>query len=155
MSLYAFHLGQIISTVLGQVDHGDQDGNAARTRIRDETSETNHTQKRRFRYGAISRTKEPNLAVLRCLYGWEIVLLGVVDYWGVRNSYHQYFSRKWSWHTHDYMSICGLQLEMNSSGPILVFFRNLFDRNIIGIHLSMLFLIWCTCKIVNILWLKC
>ena len=36
MSLYAFHLGQIISTVLGQVDHGGQDGNAARTRIRDE-----------------------------------------------------------------------------------------------------------------------
>ena len=42
MSLYAFHLGQIISTVLGQVDHGGQDGNAARTRIRDETSETDH-----------------------------------------------------------------------------------------------------------------
>ena len=33
MSLYAFHLGQIISTVLGQIDHGGQDGNAARTRI--------------------------------------------------------------------------------------------------------------------------
>ena len=29
MSLYAFHLGQIISTVLGQVDYGDQDGNNA------------------------------------------------------------------------------------------------------------------------------
>jgi hypothetical protein len=29
MSLYAFHLGQIISTVLGQVDHGSQHGNAA------------------------------------------------------------------------------------------------------------------------------
>ena len=54
MSLYAFHLGQIISTVLGQVGHDDQDGNAARTRIRDETSETNHTQKRRFRYGCYS-----------------------------------------------------------------------------------------------------
>ena len=26
MSLYAFHLGQIISTVLGQVDHGGQNG---------------------------------------------------------------------------------------------------------------------------------
>ena len=25
MSLHAFHLGQIISTVLGQVDHGGQD----------------------------------------------------------------------------------------------------------------------------------
>jgi hypothetical protein len=47
MSLYAFRLGQIISTVLGQVDH-DHDGklgNAARTPIRDETSETDHTQK--------------------------------------------------------------------------------------------------------------
>ena len=47
MSLYAFHLGQIISTVLGQVDHGGQDGNAARTRIWDEPSETDYTQKRR------------------------------------------------------------------------------------------------------------
>ena len=27
MSLYAFHLGQIISTVLGQVDHDGQHGN--------------------------------------------------------------------------------------------------------------------------------
>ena len=52
MSLYAFHLGQIISTVLGQVDNGGQDGNAARTRIRDKTSETDHTQKQRFCYGA-------------------------------------------------------------------------------------------------------
>ena len=53
---------------------------------------------------------------------------------------------------HGHMSICGLQLEINSSGPILVFFLNLFDRNIIGTYLSMLLLIWC--KIVNILWLK-
>jgi hypothetical protein len=37
MSLYAFHLGQIISTVLGQVDHDGQHGN--RTPIRGETSE--------------------------------------------------------------------------------------------------------------------
>jgi hypothetical protein len=34
MSLYAFPLGQIISTVLGQVDHDGQHGNAARTPIR-------------------------------------------------------------------------------------------------------------------------
>ena len=74
MSLYAFHLGQIISTVLGQVDHGGQD-NAAR--IRNETSETNHTQKRRFRNGAICRTIKA-LAILRCLCGSEMVLLGVV-----------------------------------------------------------------------------
>ena len=77
MSLYAFYLGQIISTVLGQVDHGGQDGNAPRSRIRDETSETDHTQKRRFRHGAICRTINA-LAILRCLYGSEIVLLGVV-----------------------------------------------------------------------------
>ena len=56
MSLYAFHLGQIISTVLGQVDHDGQHGNAARTPIRDETSETDHTQKRRFRHSAIYQT---------------------------------------------------------------------------------------------------
>ena len=51
-----FHLGQIISTVLGQIDHGGQDSNAARTRIRDETSETDHTQKRCFCHGALCRT---------------------------------------------------------------------------------------------------
>ena len=56
MSLYAFHLGQIISTVLGQVDHDGQHGNAARTPIRGETSETDHTQKRRFRHTAIYQT---------------------------------------------------------------------------------------------------
>ena len=55
MSLYAFRFGQIISTLLGQVEHGDQDGNATRIRIRDETSETDHTQKRRFRHGATCR----------------------------------------------------------------------------------------------------
>ena len=32
MSLYAFHLGQIISTVLGQVDHDGQHGNAGTKR---------------------------------------------------------------------------------------------------------------------------
>ena len=45
MSLYAFHLGQIISTVLGQVGHDGQHRNAAPTTIRGETSETDHTQK--------------------------------------------------------------------------------------------------------------
>jgi hypothetical protein len=48
MSLYAFHLGQIISIVLGQVDHDGQHGKAARTPIRDETSETDHTQNEAF-----------------------------------------------------------------------------------------------------------
>ena len=77
MNLYAFHSGQIISAFLGQVDHGGQDGNAAENRIRDETSETDHTQKRRFRHGALCRTIKA-LAILRCLYGSEMVLLGVV-----------------------------------------------------------------------------
>ena len=77
MSLYAFHLGQIISTVLWQVDHDGQHGNATRTPIRDETSETDHTQKRRFRHTAIYQTIKA-LAILRCLYGSVMVLLGVV-----------------------------------------------------------------------------
>ena len=77
MSLYAFHLGHIISTVLGQVGHDGQHGNAARTPIRGETSETDHTQKRRFRHTAIYQTIKA-LAILRCLYGSEMVLLGVV-----------------------------------------------------------------------------
>ena len=77
MSLYAFHLGQILSTVLGQVDHDGQHGNDARTPIRDETSETDHAQKRRLRHSAIYQTKQA-LAIRRCLYGSEMVLLGVV-----------------------------------------------------------------------------
>jgi hypothetical protein len=75
MSLYTFHLGQIISIVLGQVDHDGQHGNAARTPIRDETSKTDHTQKRRFRHSAIYQTIPKALAILRCLYGSEMVLL--------------------------------------------------------------------------------
>ena len=67
----------IISTVLGQVDYGGQDGNAARNQIRDETSKTNHTQKLRFRHGAICQTINA-LAILRCLNGSEMVLLEVV-----------------------------------------------------------------------------
>ena len=68
MSLYAFNLGQIISTVLRQVDHDRQHGNAARTPIRDEMSETDHTQQRRFLHSAIYQTIKA-LAILRCLYG--------------------------------------------------------------------------------------
>ncbi len=77
MSLYAFHLGQIFSTVLGQVDHDGRHGNAARTPIRDKTSETDHTQKLHFRRSAIYQTIK-SLAILRCLYGSEMVVLGVV-----------------------------------------------------------------------------
>ena len=124
MSLCAFHLGQIMSTVLGQVDHGGQDGNAARTRIRDETSETDDTQKRRFCHGAICRTIKA-LVILRCLYGLEMVLLGVVI-----RKYGTSTTNISQENGHgillDYISNCGLQLEINSSGPILVFFPNLF-----------------------------
>ncbi len=77
MSLYAFHLGQIISIVLGQVDHDGQHGNAARTPIWDETSKTDHTQKRHLRHSAIYQTIKV-LAILRCLYGSETMVLGVV-----------------------------------------------------------------------------
>ena len=77
MRLYAFHLGQIISTVLGQVDHDGQHGNAARTPIRGETSETDHAQTRHFRHSAIYQTIKA-LPILRCLYGSEMVVLGVV-----------------------------------------------------------------------------
>ena len=77
MSFYAFLLGLIVSIVLGQVDHGGQDGNAARTRIWDETSKTDHSQQRYFHHGAICRTMKA-LPILRCLYGSDMVLLGVV-----------------------------------------------------------------------------
>ena len=62
---------------MGQVDHDGQHGNAARTPIRGETSETDHTQKRRFRHTAIYQTIKA-LTILSCLYGSEMVLLGVV-----------------------------------------------------------------------------
>ena len=47
MSLNAFQLGQITSTVLGQVACGGRHGNAAPIPIRSETSETGHTHKQR------------------------------------------------------------------------------------------------------------
>jgi hypothetical protein len=148
MSLYAFHLGQIISTVLGQVDHDGQHGNAARTPIRDETSETDHTQNRRFRHSAIYQTIQA-LAILRCLYGSEMVVLGVVlgkcEMPSTEISQENDHARN----THSQTSICGLQLQINSSGSTLPFFLNLFNRKIIGTYLIILSLFWC--KIVNIL----
>jgi hypothetical protein len=72
--LYAFHLGEIISTVLGLVDHDSRHGNTGGTPIR---GETDHTQKQRSRHSAIYQTIKA-LAILRCLYGSEMVLLGVV-----------------------------------------------------------------------------
>jgi hypothetical protein len=76
MSLHAFHLGQIISTVLGQVDHDSPDGNAARTPIRGETSKTT-PQNDALAIVPIYQTMKA-LAIPRCLYGSEMVLLGVV-----------------------------------------------------------------------------
>ena len=75
--MHFISVGQIISTVLGQVDHDGQHGNATRTPIRGETSENDHTQKRHFRHSAIYETVKA-LAILRCLYGSEMVVLGVV-----------------------------------------------------------------------------
>ena len=127
MSLYAFHLGQIISTVLRQVDHDGRHGNAARTPIRGETSETDHTQKRSSRHGAIYQTIKA-LAILRCLYGSEMVLLGVVigkcempstDI-SQENDHAMLIVKR--------TSICDLQIQINSSGPTLSFFLNLFYR---------------------------
>jgi hypothetical protein len=61
-----------------EVEDDGQHGNAAQTPIRDETSETaDRTQKRRFRHTAIYQTIKA-LAILRCLCGSEMVLLGVV-----------------------------------------------------------------------------
>jgi hypothetical protein len=61
----------------GASDYDGQHGNAARTPIRGETSEIDHTQKWRFRHSAIYQTIKA-LAILRCLYGSEMVLVGVV-----------------------------------------------------------------------------
>ena len=53
-------------------------------------------------------------------------------------------------YAHSQTSICDLQIQINSSGPTLPFFLNLFYRNIIiGTYLSILSL-FC-CKIVNTL----
>jgi hypothetical protein len=66
--------------LIGLIAKSTQDGrhgNAARTPIRGERSETDHTQIRRTRHSAIYQTIKA-LASLRCLYGSEMVLLGVV-----------------------------------------------------------------------------
>ena len=54
-----------------------QQDNAARAPIRSEMSETDPTQKWRFHHSATYVTIKA-LTILRCLYGSEIVLLGVV-----------------------------------------------------------------------------
>ena len=66
--------------MLGQVDHSVQHGNASRIPISGgggEMSRTNHIQKRCFRHSAIYQTLNV-LIILRCLYGSEMALLGVV-----------------------------------------------------------------------------
>ena len=74
MSLYALHIAQVNSTVLGPGDHNWQHGNAARTIILGKTSETDSTQKRPPRCSGICQIKK-TLTILRCLYGSEMVLL--------------------------------------------------------------------------------
>ena len=74
------------------------------------------------------------LAILRCLYGSEMVLLGVVigkcempstDVSQENN--HAVLSTQYSvLSTHSQTSICDLQLQINSSGPTLPFFLNRF-----------------------------
>jgi hypothetical protein len=89
MSLYAFHLGQITSTVLGQ------------------PTETDHTQKRCFYPSAIYETMKA-LAVLRCLYGSKIVLLAMVI--GTFEIHSRDISQE-NYHacnTHNQTPICGL-----------------------------------------------
>jgi hypothetical protein len=51
--------------------------------------------------------------------------------------------------THSQTSICDLQIQINSSGPTLPFFLNLFYRNVIDTYLCILSLLWC--KIVDTL----
>ena len=53
MNMYALHLGQVISTVLGQVDHAGQHGNAARTPVQGESGETGHLKKQHLVRSAI------------------------------------------------------------------------------------------------------
>ena len=76
--------------------------------FRDETSETDYTQKRPFRYGVICRTIKA-LAILRYSYGSEMVLLGVVI--SKCETLTTNISQEnghgilmITWHTHDYMS---------------------------------------------------
>ena len=141
MSLYAFHIGQIISTVLGQVDHGGQDSKAARTRIRDEKSETDHTQKRRLRHNGICRTITAFM-ILRCLYGSEMVLLGVV----IRKCEAPATNISQE-NCHGILMIT-CQIVAYQQWTYFSFFPESFLWKHIGIYLSILFLIWC--KIVNI-----
>ena len=90
MSLYAFHLGQIISTVLGQIDHDGQDGSAARGRIWDETSETNRTQKPHFRHvqftisnarKSLQTTEETLCVELLDIYSSRVFYLFLVSFY--------------------------------------------------------------------------
>ncbi len=140
MSLYVFHLGQIISSALGQVDHDSQHGNAASTPILDETSETDQTQKLHFRHSGIYQTIKA-LAILRCLYGSEMVaqVLGVVIGKSEISSTDISQENDHAILLAGQTSICGLQFQINSSGP---------TGNIIGTYLSILSLFWC--NIVNI-----
>jgi hypothetical protein len=114
--LYAFHLAQIIS----EVDHDGRHDDVARTLIRGETHETDHAQKRFF-YSAIYQTIKA-LAILRCLHGSEMVLLEVVI-----GKYEMPSTDISQENDHAIHTICGLQLQINSSGPTLPFSLNVFE----------------------------
>ena len=90
MSLHAFHLGQTLSTVLGQIDHGGQGGNAARARICYETSETDPTQKQHFRHvpftisnacKSLQTTEEKLCAELLDIYSSRVFYLFLVSFY--------------------------------------------------------------------------
>ena len=90
------------------------------------------------------------MAILRCLYGSEMVVLGAVI--GKCQMPSTDISQE---NDHAILMVkrqfvaiqLEIQLQINSSGPTLPFFLNLFYRNIIGTYLSILSLFWC--NIVN------
>ena len=76
--MYAFHLRKMISTVLGQVDNGGQDGNTAR---RNPNPGRNVRNRPHPKTTLLLRCYLPNHKSFGCsevLYGSDLVLLGVV-----------------------------------------------------------------------------
>jgi hypothetical protein len=66
MSLYAFHLGQVISTVLGYNDHGGQHDICAETWIRGESPENDPALKQQCRHSS-NFQKGKAITFLKCL----------------------------------------------------------------------------------------
>ena len=154
MSLSPFYLGQVISTVLEQVDHGGQHSNAVWTRIGDETAETDRTQKQRCRYSAIYETIK-NLAILRCICGSRIVLLGMVtEKCGIPvTNISQKMSKAYS------LSNINLRLRTTNKQQwtyisfLPKYLYYIFFLIIIGVYLLSILSLIC-CKVFNILWQK-